>query len=261
MNKINYPNLSKEELYLISRAEFEKQKLITSEFVRRLFVNPKKAADILDTLTRKGRLVQLQRGKYLLVPIKAPNQQWMPNEFMVASFWMGDIPYYIGYFTMYNYWGFTDQIPQTIFVLNTKKNIKKTIANVKYEALRIDSKKYFGVQKIKIEDEDVCISDKERTLVDFIYNPIESFDKVRITLRDNWQKINLEKFIEYLKRFPVVSIRKRAGFLLEESGCKNPGLEKLKKTIESERTYVVLDPFNKSRKGKINREWKVIVNR
>jgi predicted transcriptional regulator of viral defense system len=261
MSAIMYSSLSKEELYLISRAEFEKQKLITSEFAGRLFGSPKKAADILDTLTRKGRLIQIQRGKYILVPIKAPNQQWTPNEFVVAALWMGAIPYYIGYFTMYNYWGFTDQIPQTIFILNTRKSGKKVIGNVKYEAVKIDQRKYFGVQRVIIEDEEVRISDKERTLVDLVYKPIGSFDNVRKTLKDSLGKIDLKKFIGYLTRFPVVSVRKRAGFILEDIGYESQLLRKLKWSLENDRTYVVLDPMVKSRKGKIDNEWKIIVNR
>lgn len=261
MSANRYPNLSKDELYLISRAEYEWQKLITSEFANRLFTSPKRTADILDTLTRKGRLIQLQRGKYLIVPIKAPNQQWAPNEFVVAALWMGDTPYYIGYFTMYNYWGFTEQIPQTFFVLNLKKNIKKTIGSLRYEVLRIDEKKYFGIQKINIEDVDVCISDKERTLVDFMYNPMGAFASMGTVLKDNIDEIDLEKFVDYLIRFPVVSVRKRVGHFLEEIGCKNALLEKLRKNIGGKDTYVVLDPSNKSRKGKINKEWKIIVNR
>ena len=67
----------------------------------------------------------------------------------------------------------------------------------------------------------VCISDKERTLVDFIYNPIGSFENIETVLRDNIKKINLDKFIRYLKQFPVVSVRKRAGFLLEKLGCND----------------------------------------
>ena len=125
MSGNRYSNLSKDEVYLISRAEYERQKLITSDFASRIFSTRKRTAEVLDTLTRKGRLLQLQRGKYLLVPIKAPNQQWSPNEFVVAALWMGDIPYYVGYFTMYNYWGFTEQIPQTVFMPNLKKKQRK----------------------------------------------------------------------------------------------------------------------------------------
>ena len=88
-------------------------------------------------------------------------------------------------------WGFTEQIPQAVFILN-----------LKYEALRIDEKKYFGIVKIKIEDEDVCISDKERTLVDFVYNPMGSFANLGTVLKDSMTEIDLDKFIRYLIRFP-----------------------------------------------------------
>ena len=259
--KNGYKNLSKDELYLISRAEYEKQKLITTEFAQKLFPDKNKASRVLVFLTQKGRLIRIEKGKYILVPIKAPNQQWMPNEFLVASLWLGETPYYIGYFTMYNYWGFTDQIPRTIFILNTGKSSKKDIGGIRYEAVKIKKEKYYGVQKIKMEDQEVFISDKERTLVDFAYNPLGSMRNFEIALQNNLKNINVEKFIKYLAKFPVASVRKRAGFLLEEAGCQKGSLEPLRKTIGTKRVLTPLDPYKKSRKGKINKEWKIIVNR
>ena len=259
--KNSYKSLSKDEVYLISRAEFEKQKLITTQFAQKLFPDKNKASRVLVFLTQKGRLIRIEKGKYILVPIKAPNQQWMPSEFVVADLWMGDAPYYIGYFTMYNYWGFTEQIPRTIFVLNTAKSCKKEINGIRYEAVKIDPKKYYGIEKIKVEDQDVCVSDRERTLVDFAYNPLGSMRNFELALQDNLKSIDIDKFIQYLKKFPVVSVRKRAGFLLEKLACQNKVLEPLRKSIGEKRVLVLLDPYSQVRKGKINKEWKIIVNR
>ena len=259
--KNSYKNLSKDEIYLISRAEFEKQKLITTAFVQKLFPDKNKASRVLVFLTRKGRILKIEKGKYILVPIKAPNQQWMPNEFLIADLWMGETPYYIGYFTMYNYWGFTEQIPRTIFVLNTEKSRKTIIQNIRFQAVKIDQSKFYGVQKIKIEDSQVCISDKERTLVDFAYNPLGSMRNFESALQDNIKEIDLEKFIRYLKRFPVVSVRKRAGFLLDELGCKSKLLDELRVSASKQKPIILLNPFNQSRQGKVNKEWQVIVNR
>ena len=261
MKEKTYTNLSKDEIYLISRAEFERQRIVTTPFVQKLFANKNKASKTVASLVRKGRMIRLEKGKYLVVPIKAPNQQWAPNEFMVAGLWMGDTPYYIGYYTMYNYWGLTEQIPQTVYVLNLKKSAKRIIGDVKYEALKIDQKRFFGVKKIKIEDMEICISDKERTLVDFVYNPTGSFSNIATVFKENIAEIDLDKFVNYLNRFPIASVRKRAGFFLEEIGCKDAVLQKLKQNIGGTDTYVVLDPTNKSRKGKINKEWNIIVNR
>jgi predicted transcriptional regulator of viral defense system len=259
--KSNYRNLSKDELYLISRAEYEKQKLITTQFAQKLFPDKNKASRVLVFLTQKGRLIRIEKGKYILVPIKAPNQQWMPNEFIVAALWMGDTSYYIGYFTMYNYWGFTEQIPRTIFVLNTEKSSKKDISGIRYEAVKIKPEKYYGVQKIKVEDQEVFISDKERTLVDFAYNPLGSMRNFEVALQDSIKNIDVEKFVKYLIKFPVVSVRKRAGFFLEKYGCSKDTLQPLRKAIGEKRVLVPLDPFRQTRKGKINKEWKIIVNR
>ncbi|RIH99926.1 hypothetical protein B9J77_04120 [candidate division NPL-UPA2 bacterium Unc8] len=263
MKKISakYKSLSKDELYLISRIEYEKKRLITTEYVRNIFGVAKKAANILNRLTQKERFIQIEKGKYILVPIKAPNQQWMPNEFIVAALWMGDRSYYIGYFTMYNYWGFTEQIPRTIFVLNTEKSSKKDISGIRYEAVKIKPEKYYGVQKIKVEDQEVFISDKERTLVDFAYNPLGSMRNFEVALQDNIKNIDVEKFVKYLIKFPVIAVRKRVGFFLEEYGCSKDTLQPLHKAIGEKRVLVPLDPFRQSRKGKINKEWKIIVNR
>jgi predicted transcriptional regulator of viral defense system len=260
MKNTTYSNLSKDELLLISRVEYENRKLITNEFTKKVFGDAKKAANTVDRLRKKGRLIQLERGKYILVPIKAPNQLWTPNEFVVASLWMGDAPYYIGYFTMYNYWGFTEQVPQTVFILNTQKSRTKKIGDTHYKAIKIKSDKYYGVEKIKIEDVEIAISDRERTLVDFIYNPIGSFETLKQVIEQNINKIDAQKFIKYLIQFPEASVRKRAGCILEHLNYPRKLLDKLKKSLGRQETYIVLNMFNRSRKGKINKDWGLIVN-
>jgi predicted transcriptional regulator of viral defense system len=261
MSTLNYPNLRKEELYLISRAEYEKRKLITSDFARKLFPQPKIAAAVLDSLSRKGRLIQLQRGKYFLVPIKAPNQQWTPNEYVVASLWMDEIPHYIGYFTMYHYWGYSDQIPQTVYILNTRRNAEARIGYTGYRAIKVDSSRIYGVQNLEIEGEIVRISDKERTLVDFIHRPIGSLETISMTLKKAIPSVDLDRLIGYIVKFPILSLRRRAGYLLDTLGFGGPSLNSLKKNLGHPSTYVVLDPKLKSRKGKIDKNWGIIVNR
>ena len=261
MSNKGYRNLSKEEVYLISRAEYEKQKLITTAYVRGLYVGRNKASKIIASLLKKKRLIRIEKGKYLIVPIKAPNQQWTPNEFVAAALWMGSTPYYIGYFTMYNYWGFTEQVPQTVYVLNTKKFSRRIIGGIRYEAIKIDRKKYYGIKRIAVEGEEVVISDKERTLVDLIYKPIGSLDALQAVIKNNLMKLDLRVFIDYLKRFPVVSVRRRAGYLLAKAGCPAAQLKELRKSIGNGKTYISLDPAAKSRSGTLDREWGIIVNR
>ncbi len=83
-----YKGLSKDEIYFISRIEYEKKIVITTQLALNIFKeydnNYKKAVNVLSNLTKKKRLIQIERGKYVLVPIKAPFQQWSFNEFLIA---------------------------------------------------------------------------------------------------------------------------------------------------------------------------------
>lgn len=255
-----YPDIRKQELYLMSRAEYEKRKLITTEYARRIFKNTSLAAAVLTSLSRKGRLIRFQRGKYFLVPIKAPNQQWAPNEFVVASLWMGDVPYYVGYFTMYHYWGFTEQMPQTVYILNTKRNEKASIGNTAYKAMKVGLSRIYGFQEILIEGESIKVSDRERTLVDFIHRPIGSSEDFLPTIERAVLKADPDKLVDYLAKFPIVALRKRAGYYLEECGFSKKHLDKLRINSGNPSNYVLLEPGRKSRKGKIDKGWGVIVN-
>jgi len=260
MVKNRYSELSKDAVYLLSRSEFENQKVITTDYAVKVLGNYKKATRLLDRLATKNRLIQLERGKYLVVPLKAPNQSWMPHEFVVASLWMGETPYYIGYSSIYNYWGFTEQIPQKVIILNTRKNRERTIGKINFCAMKVSSKKMYGIKKIKIDKEFVAISDKERSLVDFISNPIGSWENVQKVIEEQIKRIDIGKFVLYLRKFPVIAVRKRAGFILESAGVRSEEFYKLKSSIGKENSYAPFNPFIKSRKGSVNKEWKVILN-
>lgn len=260
MNKAGYSELSKDAVYLLSRAEFEKQKVITTEYAVKVLGNYRKATSMLDKLSKRNRLIQLGRGQYLVVPLKAPNQLWMPNEYVVASLWMDKIPYYLGYTSMYSYWGLTDQIPQSVTILNTTKEGKRNIKNIKYVAIKISPRKMYGIKKIRIDEEDISISDKEKTLVDFIFKPMGSWENVQSVISMQISSIDISKFISYLIKYPSAAVRKRGGLMLEKAGVCQADLIKLKKSTGGKNTYTNFNPFIKSRKGKVNQDWKLIIN-
>jgi len=62
MNIAGYSQLSKDAVYLLSRAEFEKQKVITTEYEVKVLGGYRKATSLLDKLSRRNRLTQLKRG-------------------------------------------------------------------------------------------------------------------------------------------------------------------------------------------------------
>jgi len=255
-----YKGISQDEMYLLSRAGYDGKKIITLEYAAEVYANRIKAKNSLSRLGKKDRLIRIENGKYFIVPFDAPGGKWAPNEFIAVKYWMGDRKYYIGYYTMYNYWGFTDQLPQVIYVLNTGVSCKRKIGVVRYEAVKIKENRYYGIKEINISGETVYISDKERTLVDYIYKPAASFEEMWKVVAGNLGGIDVKKFISYLAQYPEAAVRKRAGYIMEKAGIKKSLIDKLNRTIRKNGSYIPLNPLNKSRTGKIDKTWRVIIN-
>jgi len=67
MKKNSYSELSKDAVYLLSRLEFEKQKVITTEYAVKVLSNYRKATNLLYNLAKRNCLIQLKRGRQSLL--------------------------------------------------------------------------------------------------------------------------------------------------------------------------------------------------
>lgn len=260
-NTMQYINPREREV--VARLAYEKVSIITKEQFDKYFNFPKRVKEkTLFRLKKKGILTAIKRGVYFYSPLESGPAGSSINEFLIPSVFFPKGNYYIGYSTMYNYYGFTDQIFQTMYVLNTSLQREKTIGNMRFKMIKISARRIYGFEKIKIKDTEVIVSDKERTLVDMLYfsGPVGGL-KIALDILKEQAKdrnIDLSKLIKYAVGFPNVSSRKRIGFALEQTGLSDKILEPLLKSVKKT-SLVTLYP-SKSRKGKINRKWMVIEN-
>ncbi len=255
--------ISPREREVIARLAYEKASLITQEQFNKYFRFPRRVREkILFRLKKKGILTTIKRGVYFYSPLESGPAGSSINEFLVPPVFFPKGNYYIGYSTMYNYYGFTDQIFQTMYILNTSLQRAKTIGNVRYKMVKIPAKRMFGLENIKIEDTDVIVSDRERTLVDLIYfpGPIGGLKRAFSILKEQAKdgKTDINRLIKYSVKFPNISIKKRIGFALEQAGLKGKTLEPLFKKVRKT-SLITLYP-SKSRRGRINKKWMVIEN-
>jgi len=260
-NTMQYINPREREV--VARLAYEKVSIITKEQFDKYFNFPKRVKEkTLFRLKKKGILTAIKRGVYFYSPLESGPAGSSINEFLIPSVFFPKGNYYIGYSTMYNYYGFTDQIFQTMYVLNTSLQREKIIDNMRFKMIKISPRRMYGFEKIKIKDTEVIVSDKERTLVDMLYfsGPVGGL-KIALDILKEQAKdrnIDLSKLIKYAVGFPNVSSRKRIGFALEQTGLSDKILEPLLKSVKKT-SLVTLYP-SKSRKGKINRKWMVIEN-
>ena len=255
--------LGPKETEVIARLSYEKTSLITKEQFDKWFkFKPALRKQIIFRLKKKGILTAIKRGVYFYSPLESGPAGSSINEFLVPPIFFPKSNYYIGYSTMYNYYGFTDQIFQTMYILNTSLQREKTIGNMRFKMVKIPAKRMFGLENIKIKDTEVIVSDRERTLVDLIYfpGPVSGLKRAFGILKEQAKdrKTDIDRLIKYSVKFPNISVKKRIGFALEQTGLQGKILEPLFKKVRKT-SLITLYP-SKSRKGRINKKWMVIEN-
>lgn len=255
--------LNPKEIEVISRLTYEKTTIITvARFDRYFKFEPSVRNKILWKLKKKGILVSIKKGVYFFSPLENGPAGRNISEWLIPSALFSKKNYYVGYNTMYNYYGFTDQIFQQMSIINTSTQSDRKIGKMQFKLIKISSKRMYGLQTIKMKDSEVIVSDKERTLVDLIYypKPVGGLKRVFEILEDQVKSkgIDVKKFIKYASLFPIISTRKRIGFILDKTGIGQSELKPLLKVVEGTSIATLYDI--KSRKGKIDKKWGIIEN-
>lgn len=250
------------ESEVMSRLSYEKVTVITNKQLEQLFGDSVLVRQVIYQLKKKGILKSITRGVYYYSPLEAGPAGTRINEFLIPPILFPKENYYVGYSNMYQFYGFTEQVYQTMYVLNTSLQRQREICGIPFKLLKIPATRMYGLDRIRINGTEVIVSDKERTLVDLIYFPKpvgglrQAFDIVK--QQADSQKIDIRKFIQYTISFPVKSVQKRIGFALDECRLDEKLLEPLQKKIKN--TSLISVYGSKSRKGTINNKWKVIID-
>lgn len=259
--KITYKILGPIETNIVARLTYEKKTIVTTEDLDKLFnLSPEDRKQIVFRLKKKKIFSPIKRGVYVFSPLEAGPEGMGVDELLIPPLFFTKKNYYVGYSTMFNYYGFTEQLFQTVYVLNTTKRVEKVICGLSYKFIKIPENRMYGIEKIKVKNEEVNISSKERTLIDLIYfnKPVGGIARASEILTEivNNKKCDIKKLVEYAVCFPNITLRKRIGLMLDESKVPENILKPLVKSLEK----TSISSLNGSRKGTINKKWKVIVD-
>lgn len=247
---------------------------------------------LLNRLVDSGWLIRLKGGHYLIVPLEAESPDfWTEDSFVLASASVSgtssmtakatviglETPsrasyfdsrskaaeYAISYWSALNYYGYTEQIPRTVFISTPKRgaSTSQELLNIPYRLIFLSPKKFFGVTTVWINNKPVQITDKEKTIVDCFDRPkfcggiIEAAKGLSEGIKDG---VDLERLTSYADQIGSSAVFKRLGFLAEILKLPiEPWLTEWQKHVS--RSYSLLDPTQLKR-GRYNAKWHVIVN-
>ena len=205
-----------------------------------LGINRTKCYNIIKALKKKKAIKAIKAGLYALQGT---------NELVIGSYlnW----PSYLSFFSALNYYGFTDQLPKTIFYATTR--FKKRINDYKY--VTISKKRFFGYTKVG----GIIIAEKEKAIIDSLLFPKyaggirELIDCIKAAIKE----LDKNKLVDYAMKIESKAVLRRLGFILELVGFKEKILKKIAKRIG--KGYELLDPSLK-KKNNLNKKWLLDVN-
>lgn len=214
---------------------------------------------LLHDLVKKGWLKRIEKGKYFLIPLTADSTKpYTENQFLIAAKLID--PYYIGFWSMLHYYGYTEQLINTVFVVSPKRKKNLFLLGVNYKFVKTTSKKMFGLTEAEIDSMPLKVSDKEKTLLDCLDHP-EYCGGINEVVKGIWNarnEIDFVKILNYAKKIRNSAVSKRLGYLLEILELdKKIDLKVLKKTIG--KGFSALDP-HLPRQGQYNSRWNLLLN-
>ncbi len=224
-----------------------------------LGTDSKQVKKLLHDLVKKGWLKRIERGKYFLIPLSAdPTKPYTENQFLIASKLID--PYYLGFWTMLNYYGYTEQLINTIFVASPKRKKTLSLLGVYYKFVKTTPEKMFGVTQIEIDNVSITVSDKEKTLLDCLDHP-EYCGGISEAVKGIWNArdgVDFIKILDYVRKMKNSAVAKRLGFLLELLELdKKFNIRPLKEIVK--KGFSLLDPLL-PKKGRYNSQWNILVN-
>ncbi len=251
--------LTGRESLLISALARQDKKIFNIEDSRSVI--GKDVGKIMSSLIRKKWVLPLKRGLYAIVPLDVGFKgadSFILHNFVIASHLVE--PYYIGYWSALNHYGFSEQIPRTTFIATTKARMPLTILAADYCFVKLEKMKFFGVNKIDIEGWKINISSPEKTIADCLDRPEQTggIDEVARAIYFNHEEIEIRKVYGFAERMGNATILKRLGYILEATGLMDK-YRGIFSRFSPSKGYPVLDPAS-ARKGRHNSKWGLLVN-
>ena len=213
-------------------------------------LDPARAYRLIARLKEAGLIAEVEKGKYLLLGLEP--ERVLSNPLFIASHLV--TPAYVSYWSALHFYGFTEQVPLTVFVATTKKKRLVSFQGFQFRFVTVRPHKFFGYRRERVGELPVLIADEAKAIVDSLDQPryAGGIAEVAKALRAALEVVDVPTLVEYANRMEDKSLGSRLGYLLETLGHPVEGLI-------CSASPVKLDP-TRPRNGHTNGRWRVVVN-
>lgn len=250
------------ELRLVLELEREEKKVFDTKDAYRILGTSRDSVNTaLYRLRKKGRIEEIERGKYLLVPARAGYQgKWAEMPFLIAGHLVE--PYYIGFASALNHWNMTEQIPSSTYIVTTKRKKGVEHGPLKFVFVTLASNRFFGSTEETVDGKPVQISDREKTIIDCLLHPqyCGGLDEIAKGIWESWDELDKKRLLQYTERIGVKVVKRRLLYLLDVLELKDKEIDDTLQ-IHKPTGYMWLDPTWIKNALEYSKKYGLIINR
>lgn len=251
--------------YIKERLSLEEYSFSTDELQTATHKGKEALTTDLSYLTKKGDIVPLRRGFYLIIPPRYSKQGKLPMQLYIEKLFKSlKRPYYIGLYSAAKFHGASHQQVQRDYIITTKP----TLLDISRGAidLRFFTTTNWPEKNILIRKADAGtfkISDPILTALDLIHyqNKLGGLNRMLSVIEELIEEITDSDLKNLLTWYPHKSTLQRFGYLLEDLHPNNNLVGTLFEYFKSAKFYpVLLSPESRQKPGAVDNRWKVDVN-
>lgn len=249
----------------------ERKVVETGELVHALKWTKEQERKILSKLARKGFMARVRRGLYL-VPDRLPlGGRWSPGEVLALTTLIEDRDgaYQISGPNAFHRYGWTEQVPNRVYVYNNRISGDRQISSVALTLIKVSDDRLGGTEVVRTPDGfDAVYASRARSLVDAVYD-WSRFDTLPRAYDWIEREVSSDEgfpadFVQAAIRFGNQGTLRRIGAILERLAGPEPLLRRLERTLRPSSSFIPMTPTAAKRgkpgTGKTSKRWGVVFN-
>jgi len=194
--------------------EKDKRVFTIKDIVQILNISYAHSRNIASNIVKKNVIERIKPGLFVRIPesVILDKQQYTEDAILIAA--KATKESFLSYYTALTIHGLSERYTTQIYVTTTTHQRKIKYHNITINYIQTIPKNYFGTTIIKYSNDNIRISDVERTIIDVINKPRYAGGWTEtINCLKNIDEIDYKKLIIYLKKYyaqiMVLNIRKQ----------------------------------------------------
>jgi predicted transcriptional regulator of viral defense system len=214
--KTNLRSLGPAEARVVLTFREQGREIVETDDIIKLLNSENTGRKVIRNLIRKGWLIRLGAGRYMLLPPERGVESVGENNPLAVAAAAVDESY-VGWWSAAAFHGFTTQQPATVFIAVKRQARSRTVEGAEIRFVTLPIRKFFGFKSYDVYGRSTRVSEPEKTIVDCIDRPDLSGGPAEITriVHAAMGEVDQRKLVDAALKMKSTSLLQRLGFLTD----------------------------------------------